>query len=439
MVTPRLPTVTQTWQLDVNNAAARDINQTDNNRKTMFAIKNALVSFSSNPWTVNSSSDGASAGASDLWIDSDDLIWSTGNHSWIVLTKPTTGSQILISCDRSGTNDILMSWSPGGLYTGGTISVDPTATDQVTIQISGTWNGNLSTYYSWVHVWHSSDGRRTRVVVANDAGHPRLFWILDEVDPIPDNWATTPEVVCIFEHGTNALSWFSTLDDVPTFNNVAKSWDDTNEFDIGLFTLGFDSCPSGFGGTNFMSRQEFGSTGNKLNDDEPYPMAPVGIFSRETGFRGAHGILADMYVGHEDRAGATYPDSTTEKLWAQFGDIILPWTGGDAIPISDPTVTETIIDESTNSNDGTPTNMENSDFVLDTAGGSFSTKSTLLGGSEYVVIGDVSPLQFERTDPFSISIWIKTSTVSTRIPISKLDATAPNAGYEIFLLSTGEI
>lgn len=345
MATPRLPSLVRTWQLDVNNIAAINVSATDNNRRTMFAIKNTLVNFSSNPWIVHSSSDSSTAGASDLWIDKDDIVWSTGNHSWIVLTKPTTGSQILISCDQASTVDLLMSWSPGGLYTGGTISVDPTATDQVTIQSSGNWNGGLTTYNSWVHVWHDSDGSRTRVLATSDSANPSLFWILDEITPIPDNWATNPEVVCIFE-GTNATSFSSgSLSVFPITQNAAKSWDDAVSFDIGIFTLGHDSSAGGFGGSNNIVSNQVGERGNTLNTDTPFPVAPLGVFSETTGASGVHGILDDLYVGHEDRIiGTTYPDSTTNKLWAQAGDIILPWTEDSTTPLFDVTAAETTID-----------------------------------------------------------------------------------------------
>lgn len=445
MATPRLPSLTKTWQLDVNNVAARDVSTIDNDRRTMFTIKDTLVNFAQSPWVVHSSSDSVTAGASDLWVDKDDIIWSTGNHSWIVLTKPTTGSQILISCDQALTSDLIISWSPGGLYTGGSISVDPTATDQVTLQASGNWNGGLTSYNSWVHVWHTTDGSRTRVLVTTDSADPTLFWILDEITPIPDNWALSPEVVCIFE-GANAVNFGASgsLQAIPVTGNAAKSWDDTSEFNIGLFTLGHDSSAGGFGGTNFVSRNQMGQQGNTLNDDTPYPLAPLGIISEVTGFRGVHGIFDDLYVGHEDRVlGTTYPNSTIEKLWAQAGDLILPWTGDSTTPLFEPTVTQSVIaDVSTNSNDGTPTNMENIDFVTDVPGGSFSTLSSLLDGSnEYVIVGDVAPVQFNRTDPFSISVWIKTSaSSSTLIIVSKLDATSPFPGYEIFMdASTGGI
>ena len=152
MAISRLPNVSKIWQFDVNTAAAIGESTVVNNQKTFFAIKQAMIGFSSNPWTVLSSSDGTTADSTDNWLISTDLVWSTGNHSWIVLTKPTTGSQLLLSLDRSNSGTFIASWSPDGLYTGGTISVDPTATDQVTISTFSSWNGTLASYSSWVHV-----------------------------------------------------------------------------------------------------------------------------------------------------------------------------------------------------------------------------------------------------------------------------------------------
>lgn len=445
MVTPQLPVLVFDWQFDINNAAAIDISTLDNNQKTLFAIKDALVSFTFASWTVALSSDSVSSGSSDLWVNSGDIVWNTGNHSWIVLRKPTTGSQVLISCDQANSEDLIMSWSPGGLFTGGTISTDPTATDQVTLQASGNWCGGLTSFYSFVHVWHTENGSRTRVVVSSGltSATLNLLWIFDEIIPIPDNWSNSPEVVCIFEGLDTATRFESgSMSDVPVIGNAAKSWDDTSTFDIGIFTLGYDSV-NDFNGENWISVNEMGDFGNKLNNDAPFAMAPLGVMSEEAGFTGIHGFFDDLFVGHKDRSGSTYPISTTVKLWAQAGDVIMPWPGDDTIPLFNvPVIQIDIIDESVNNNHATPISMENSDFVSDTSGGVSTVASSLsIGGNEYAVVGDVHPLKFERTDTFSLSVWFKTSAATgTRVMITNTDSSPPNNGWELFMDgSTGKI
>jgi hypothetical protein len=72
----------------------------------------------------------------------------------------------------------------------------------------------------------------------------------------------------------------------------------------------------------------------------------------------------------------------------------------------------TIKDRSTNTNDGTPANMEDVDFTTDTPGGISGFSSLFDGVDEYISLGNISALNFERTDAFSVSAWIKTSDIT---------------------------
>lgn len=58
------------------------------------------------------------------------------------------------------------------------------------------------------------------------------------------------------------------------------------------------------------------------------------------------------------------------------------------------------------------------------------------GGAEYVDCGNVANLSFERTDSFSLSIWVKwTADSSLGSVISKLPASAPSRGYDVYIAS----
>ena len=98
-------------------------------------------------------------------------------------------------------------------------------------------------------------------------------------------------------------------------------------------------------------------------------------------------------------------------------------------------------DLSGNMNVGTPTNMEDADFTTDVAGGNWTQHSmTLDGVNEYVSIADDAVIDFDRTDPFSLSIWFKSSeaTNSTML-LSKLDNGDNFRGYELTPNSSGQI
>jgi hypothetical protein len=64
-------------------------------------------------------------------------------------------------------------------------------------------------------------------------------------------------------------------------------------------------------------------------------------------------------------------------------------------------------------------NMEEGDIVTDVPAFA-STKSVVMDGvDEFVLVGNVSALQFERTDAFSVSIWFKTVSIATQALFAK--------------------
>jgi hypothetical protein len=101
----------------------------------------------------------------------------------------------------------------------------------------------------------------------------------------------------------------------------------------------------------------------------------------------------------------------------------------DAI-VTPPTASTPVLDFSTNKLDGTATSMEDGDFTTDTPGGT-SDYSILLGGSEYVAVGDVTPLKFDVGDAFSISLWVKMTTTTTVTLVGKRQSASPFSGYQL--------
>lgn len=61
------------------------------------------------------------------------------------------------------------------------------------------------------------------------------------------------------------------------------------------------------------------------------------------------------------------------------------------------------------------------------------------GVNDHVVVGDVAAAQFERTDPFSVCAWIRTtSSASFDAIISKLDGSSPFPGWEFLVDSAND-
>jgi hypothetical protein len=129
--------------------------------------------------------------------------------------------------------------------------------------------------------------------------------------------------------------------------------------------------------------------------------------------------------------GGTPPDLT---VVGPTGSLVGYWKMGDGATFP------TIPDDSVNSNAGTMTNMEAGDIVADAPTSTpvaASTLSTLFGGTdEHGLIGDVTPLQFERTDSFSISAWVKTTATATQTIFGKMLGTTTFRGYNFRLLNT---
>jgi len=86
-----------------------------------------------------------------------------------------------------------------------------------------------------------------------------------------------------------------------------------------------------------------------------------------------------------------------------------------------------VSDDGPNSYDGTATNMEDADWVA----AKLNNGLRFDGSNEYVDCGTIA--QFERTDPFSIECWIKTSTAS-RMIMSTANGTI---GWELYIAGGG--
>jgi hypothetical protein len=132
-----------------------------------------------------------------------------------------------------------------------------------------------------------------------------------------------------------------------------------------------------------------------------------------------------------DLAGGGAPSNLIG--WWRMGE-------GDTFPILLDTVTPgtfPTLPDAEGSNDGVIINMEVSDFVLDSPGGSYSTRSLVFGGTdERVNMGDV--LDWDRFVARSWSFWYKTTMTSVGYLISKMGTSDP-AGWEIAANSNGKL
>lgn len=305
-----LPTLEKTWQYDVNQDLATSGVLATDQRALMFAIKDALVSFGVQPWTVVSSSDSSSAGASDYWVDAADLVFAGPGvaHSWIVLKQTGLGTNVQLCIDLINQYDYSVATvilSPNAGFTGGSTTARPTATDEVTVLSSAAWTGLAAAADVKLHVMQSDDGQCTRVVICSQSAC-RGLWILDK---LADSSLAIPVVVTM-KNGTTTGSTHL-----------------TNAYFVGRHST---TNLTAYCGTEYYNT----TAGVNANSGAPsdisglYPITPLSAWSETTGAKGRLGRFQDLWIGSSSFGlGGTYPATPDSKLFAQFQQFVFPWDG----------------------------------------------------------------------------------------------------------------
>ena len=339
------PTKEKTWEYDLNNLTLADSttvgNAYESAARRLFLIKEILTNGGSTtfttPWTVVSSSDSSTAGASDLWVDAGDLVWKdddTSNaHSWIVLrqTGISTTFELLISCQEDQTGNDgkqIGAWVAQAGFTGGTTTVRPTATDERILRDStsfGYWgSGSVNVAYdSQTNVWMSSDGEITRIVIFI-AGVPTGYWAFEKPKNAVSPW-TNPYFATI--QGTSNVTT-SQL----TYALYYDSANMAGQYNNGSAVVNTSMYMSGEG---FASQ----AAGEAIVDPdqltEDYVASAIGIHSLTSNFRGRQGEVTDLwwgYINNADRAGMFFP-ADGSKTFVQIGHLIFPWDGATILKV----------------------------------------------------------------------------------------------------------
>lgn len=321
-----LPTIQKTWQYDVNNQVDKLGTETLTAANMILTIKNIMTGFASSPWTVAGSSNQTTAGMDgvDRWSTTADFRWgASGNISWIVLEQSGIDGyfQLLLSMNTASTYNINCSFSPTGVFTGGSITAPPTAIDAVTVKSASAWGGQNGTSHSSIkiHVMQSTDGECTRIFIykvsyasTQELQIPFLcgIWIFDKVREPSVGWnypyfcsiiATSASAA-----GVGVLSDFTSL--LVGFHNsltvaLSYTWEGTLD------------------GTPFSTLL---TSANKVDQTEY--IFPIGIASVTVGARGRHGTIWDMWWGNSYLAdGNTFSDGLGNDDFIKIGCFILPW------------------------------------------------------------------------------------------------------------------
>lgn len=322
-----LPSLDKTWQYSLN------INGGTSGATAMLALKNALIGFGSSAWTVVSSSNSSTAGNTDKWVTSGNIVFAlAGNaHSWMVLkqTGILSNFQVCLDCliISGGSQDVVNIFiSPSSGFTGGTTAARPTATDEINVnhangsQLFGP-AANFGSHTIRSHVWLSSDGQCTRIVNCSNA-LVYCFLAIDVPKAPVASWtnpwvviyAVQPESIAVTSPG-----WARYTD----INHAAiKSFGK-----FGSTTFNFFITSEGCVASMLGEQQTFVS-----DIDAGWPVfGPPGIYSTTIGARGRHGELFDLWWGSTTRANGDHYPASAARTFVQACHLILPWNGGAAM------------------------------------------------------------------------------------------------------------
>lgn len=181
----RLANLTKTWQFSVNNNVAYT-SQPLNAKAILYQLKEELKALSGATVVRSCDSSAVTAGSDTItaYDNGTSVLAATDNtgvaHSWIVI-QMTTGVQVLVSWVVGNTTtpaNIKVRVSPGGLFTSGSTTADPTATDSYGTDVVFNYFGANDFYWSR---GRSTDGKSFYLAVhgANTTSQCGLIGLFD--------------------------------------------------------------------------------------------------------------------------------------------------------------------------------------------------------------------------------------------------------------------
>lgn len=320
-----LPLVEKTWQYNVSQQLVSTGSIFGNCQQLLYNIKQSMTTFASSPWTVIRSSDATSVADSDLWTAANKVNANTNTtaRSWIVLSQPGLGStQICIdynSATSGGVYSQLGIWvSPGGVFTGGTTTTRPTASDEylTTSSESATFAIVDATSSYSLHAMQTIDGYCTRLFYCS-SGVLKGIWMFDTLTDTPITNKVVTVITAINTSGSGSAiihnSFYQAAIIYGKFNSTTyNAYIGSEAYNSSLVVTSGSGSISGITGA--------------------YPITAISLHSETAGARGRIGRFSDLYFGSSSLApGTTYPVSPDDKEYCQLTPFVMPWNG--SVPI----------------------------------------------------------------------------------------------------------
>ena len=322
-----VPTNQKTWPTTYLNQAVAAQGSADATSKLLIrTLKNSLIGFASNPWTVRGSSNSVAAGMDqvDRWSANSNLVWNSEGsaHSWIVLrqTGIATNFELCINCTSTAPGFGCFI-SPSAGFTVGSTTARPTATDSITLQADNTvWAGADAAHVLSVFV--SSDGQCTRVFCFR-AGSNNGFIILDKADNPVSGWGNPCVAYCV---GTQTGECV-TAANLGSLSAGAQGRGAAGGIRLAMTAEATLGSPS--------SLPALAGVGDAANDyDSNWPFFPIGLVSTTVSNKGRHGSLFDAWVKPSGVSnGDTFPNDVNDRRFFAVGQFLHPWTANATAPV----------------------------------------------------------------------------------------------------------
>lgn len=334
-----LPTITKTWEFDVNHV------QITTNAELLFQIKNKLIgsgatSFS-NPPTVKSSSDASSAGNSDLWLNAGDITFDDPGtaHSWIVfeLDAIQPGLEMCFDCvdNPGGGHDYWQIYfSDADGFTGGTSTNRPTATDEMNSFGGGSHAvidgaATLATNPARLHMAQSSDGQHLRfwAYSANVMiGYFEIGRVRNPATLWAQPWAANNSW---YKYNSGAqqaqCTYAKLLQNAGSGGSTYLTQSYAGGQKTGLLFLQEARGPAGEEYLGFIEDHQ-----QELEPDGSFSAFGIGLYSDTIGSRGKLGDMIDVWMGLQFMLTGDHFDGVGKLDFVLLDDMIVPWAGAAA-------------------------------------------------------------------------------------------------------------
>lgn len=332
-----LPTLTKTWRFRVNEQIVAQSSQANQCAYQMIQNIDALLGNGawtdsdgvaaavSNPWTVvqsNGRVSGLSAPGVNVLTALNEIVWATSGNRWWIVLQNVDGVQLLLaSPNNTQYYNIYAAFSIGGLFTGGTATAVPTASDQVVWSTNSGWTHN-DARDSVMHVLHSTDGRETRLILCT-GGAVFTSWTFGRIRD-PEDGIVNPFFLHMISAGATSMPASHAISGGGGMfhGTAANMW---MRHGGAAVRLCLTMPGHGSGGSYFAANGI--NVPNEFQAVPKWPFYEPEVFGYTTvGGRGRAGLVHDFWSGNWNPRthGDQYPGDGTRQF-AQLGYMVWPW------------------------------------------------------------------------------------------------------------------